>query len=121
MDEWEAKYKALAAGIEDPKLIENAEKLVNISSYISVRTPLPFGIVLQSMLHTIQVLRDKPTKPKELFGFPVSLQEWMPTHYAAVGNSENIVITDLRSGEIRRVTKDVMERVVSEFFAEEKE
>lgn len=27
MNEWEAKYKALAAGVDDPKLVENAEKL----------------------------------------------------------------------------------------------
>lgn len=138
----------MAAGIDDPKLIENAEKLVDIALEKSIHTPLPFGVVLQSMLHTVQILREKskplveglhvgsprrprisanqqwlrnitPEQPKEAFGFPVSLQEWMPTHYAAMSSSTDLLITDLRTGEIRRVTKEDMEKALSEFFAKD--
>lgn len=116
MNEWEAKYKALAAGIKDERLIANAEQLVRGAISISQGSGLPLEQVLNEIIKGIQ----PPPRP-QLFGFPVSLQEWMPAHYAAIGNSENIVITDLRTGEIRRVTKDVMGKVVSKFFEESRE
>jgi hypothetical protein len=60
MNEWEARYKALAAGITDEQLIANAEKLVSQSLLLSQGSILPFERVFNAMLHTVQVLREKP-------------------------------------------------------------
>lgn len=62
MTEWEARYKALAAGIEDPVLIENADKLVRVAIASVQSSASPF-VTLEAtvnvMLRTIQVLREK--------------------------------------------------------------
>jgi len=53
MNEWEAKYRALLMGIDNPTYIENAEKLVRAAQNIAATTLQPFDIVfwaLQSMV-----------------------------------------------------------------------
>lgn len=62
MNEWEAKYKALAAGINDQQLIVNAEKLVEAALRQSVTSVERFEIVFNAMLRTVQVLRASTTK-----------------------------------------------------------
>jgi hypothetical protein len=60
MNEWEARYKALAAGITDEQLIANAEKIVSQALLLSQGSTLPFERVFNAMLHTVHVLREKP-------------------------------------------------------------
>ena len=50
MNIWKAKYEALAAGIMDKTLIDNAEKLVNISMELSVSSIYPFDDIFRNML-----------------------------------------------------------------------
>lgn len=62
MNGWKAKYKALAAGIDDPTLIENAEKLVQAAISIVRSNFVPtmdLEQVVNSLLRTVQVLREK--------------------------------------------------------------
>lgn len=61
MNEWEAKYKALAAGIDDPELIANAEKLVRAAITLSQTSVMPFGPTFEAMLRTVAVLREQPS------------------------------------------------------------
>lgn len=65
MNEWEAKYRALLAGIEDQELIDNAEKLVEVAIKMSTSSILPFEAALYSLLQTISILR----KPLDLSVF----------------------------------------------------
>jgi hypothetical protein len=58
MNEWEARYKALAAGIEDDNLIANAEKLVRQAENYSVSSTMPFHVAFYSMLQAVHVLRN---------------------------------------------------------------
>lgn len=43
MDEWEMKYKALLAAIDDKALIDNAEALVNLAIKMGATTQIPTG------------------------------------------------------------------------------
>jgi hypothetical protein len=57
MDQWEAKYKALASGFADPKLVATAELVVRASIEISQDTGQPLAEVVEGMLHTLAKLR----------------------------------------------------------------
>lgn len=53
MNKWEAKYKALAAGITDKSYIDNAEKLVETAINLSATSRLSFSEVFCGMLHAV--------------------------------------------------------------------
>ena len=59
MNEWEAKYKALAAGITDAAMIANAERVVESAIRISTHTPQTFDEVLYALLQAIGVQQVK--------------------------------------------------------------
>ncbi len=54
MDKWEAKYLALSAGIEDPKLIENAESVVELAIKLTVQSGQTFGQAFYGMMEALQ-------------------------------------------------------------------
>jgi hypothetical protein len=64
MNEWEARYKALAAGIEDELLVKNAETLVNAAMKKAISLPVPtlraFEVIFYAMLDSVQRLRGAP-------------------------------------------------------------
>lgn len=60
INEWEAKYKALAAGIQDKNLITNAEFLVRTALDLSSASPEPFDVVFYGMLQVVGLLQPKP-------------------------------------------------------------
>lgn len=55
MNEWEVKYKALAAGISDQRLIVNAETLVRAATQLSATTAQPFDAVFYAMMEAIRL------------------------------------------------------------------
>jgi len=59
MNEWEAKYKALLAGIENKEYVDNAELLVSKAIDLSASSHVPFEDTLQAMLRVIGIFRDK--------------------------------------------------------------
>ena len=66
--EWEAKYNALAAGIEDPALIANAEQLVRAAAELATTAGLPFAEVWPAMLEAIRLGRGRGTARFNLGG-----------------------------------------------------
>jgi len=59
MNEWEAKYKALAAGITDPAMIANAERVVESAIRISTYTPQTFDEVFYALMQVIRTQQIK--------------------------------------------------------------
>lgn len=59
MIEWEAKYKALAAGITDKSLIDNAEELVTTVVRVSAASACPFNVVFCGMLEAVGFLKQQ--------------------------------------------------------------
>lgn len=57
MNVWEAKYKALLAGIEDEELIKNAEKLVSLAINMSNTSNKSFNECFSGLLVAVQFLR----------------------------------------------------------------
>lgn len=57
MNVWEAKYKALLAGIEDEELIKNAEKLVSLAINMSNTSNKSFDECLSGLLVAVQFLQ----------------------------------------------------------------
>ncbi len=55
MDEWEVKYRALAAGITDPALIENAERLVTTAINLTTISRFTLREVFWTLLDAIQI------------------------------------------------------------------
>ena len=64
MNIWEAKYKALSAGISDKTLIDNAEKLVEASCRISAASMMAFDKVVYHMLSAVHSFRE-PVEAKD--------------------------------------------------------
>ncbi len=60
MNKWKAKYQALAAGITDKSLIDNAEKLVKISVDLSVMSANSFDNVFCAILKVVGLLNMDP-------------------------------------------------------------
>lgn len=49
-EDWEFKYKALAAGIKDPQIVENAERMVEVAARISSSSHIPFHGIMAGMI-----------------------------------------------------------------------
>jgi hypothetical protein len=67
--EWEAKYHSIAAAIDDPKLIETAEKLVEAIQRVAIASSrLTFDGAMHAMLTAVQVTRPAlpPLNPAEV-------------------------------------------------------
>lgn len=65
MNVWEAKYKALLAGIEDEELIKNAEKLVSLAINMSNTSNKSFNECFSGLLVAVQFLQiDKTITPE---------------------------------------------------------
>jgi hypothetical protein len=58
--EWEVKYKALCAGIEDPELIKNAEKVMELAIHIAATRAVSLEEVVDELLKVIRGLRKDP-------------------------------------------------------------
>ncbi len=61
MTEWEAKYQALAAGITDPAMIENAERLVAAAINLATTSRFTLQEVFWMLLDAIHL--QQPTLP----------------------------------------------------------
>ncbi len=59
MNEWEAKYKALLAGIDNKDYVDNAELLVSKAIDLSASSHVSFEDALRAMLQVIGIFRDK--------------------------------------------------------------
>ena len=59
MNEWEARYKALLAGIDNKDYIDNAELLVSKAINLSASSHVSLEDALQAMLQVIGIFRDK--------------------------------------------------------------
>lgn len=77
MNEWEAKYKALAVGIEDEALVEKAEAIVRRCVEIHHSTTQPFEQVVEAMLDTLSTLRstEKPDAASRMASFERRMKE----------------------------------------------
>jgi len=53
MTEWEAKYRALAAGISNPEYIENAEQVVLQAYRLAATTVIPFEHAFYALMEVI--------------------------------------------------------------------
>jgi len=59
MTEWEAKYKALLAGITDQECVTNATRLVETSIRLSATSTLTFEQIFYALLHAAGLLEVK--------------------------------------------------------------
>lgn len=105
MNEWEAKYKALAAGVKDPKLIENAELIVKDAIEISNKSGVSLEWVLDGILQ-------KVAKRSQLLNFPIIVGDWLPANKAMIFGSFGAVITDLQTGECKVASKEDLKKVL---------
>ena len=66
MNEWQAKYEALLMYIDDPELVDNAEKIVKLAYDISTTTALPMYQCWYYLIETVRTLQvvDTNKKPK---------------------------------------------------------
>lgn len=61
----------------------------------------------------INELLDELTPKHEVFGLPVVEADWLPANTAAIFSKDGIVIADLESGDIKVVSRESMEKVLS--------
>lgn len=61
MNEWEAKYQALLAGIDNPEYIKNAEKLVQSAIDLSATSGQPFESTFWAMLKVVGLVQSITT------------------------------------------------------------
>lgn len=55
VNEWEMRYKALAAGITDQRMIDNAERIVETAVRMAATMPASLEDVFYMVLQAIQV------------------------------------------------------------------
>ena len=60
MNEWQARYKALLAGISDQTIIANAERLIEIAIKMSRESALTFDEVFYALLTVAGMLKGQP-------------------------------------------------------------
>jgi len=61
MTEWEAKYKALVAGIDDENYIATAEKIVKVALNLSLASPLTFEQAFYAVLRVTSLQQGQKT------------------------------------------------------------
>ena len=61
MNIWEAKYKALSAGIDDSEVIQNAVELTEQAIKVSVSCAEPFENIFYAMLQAVFKLQHNKT------------------------------------------------------------
>ena len=79
MNEWKAKYMALSAGIEDPSIIKNAEKIVEIAIRLSNESDLQFERCVYGLLEAAMKLRPVQTVAGDLPGWR-SVKDALPQY-----------------------------------------
>lgn len=87
MTEWEAKYKALLAGIRDEDYVRNAEALVETALNLSVASPVTFEQTVRAML-SVASLQQPPPR----FVLPLWLRLWLELRFGRIVSTAVFVL-----------------------------